>query len=74
MTKLKEIADLQESYRKLVRTKRLTKRAICDLVIPFRDKYNLTDKDALMIARNEITLSKIVDLMEDNKYEDFRND
>ena len=58
----------------MVRTKRLTKRAICDLVIPFRDKYNLTDKDALMIARNEITLSKIVDLMEDNKYENFRND
>lgn len=74
MTKLKEIANLQESYKKLVRTKRLTKKAICDFVIPFRDKYNLTDKDALMIARNEITLSKIVDLMEDDTDENFRND
>lgn len=59
---LVEINDLQANYKKLVRDKRLTKKAMCDLVIPFRDKYRLNDSTALMIARGEITLEKIVDI------------
>ena len=41
----------------------MTKKAICDLVIPFRDKYNLTDLQALQIARNELSMSEIAELL-----------
>lgn len=41
---MREIGELQNDYRKLVNGKKLTKRAMCDLVIPFRNKYNLTKK------------------------------
>lgn len=63
MEALKEIGKLQADYNKLVREKRLTKKAMCDLVIPFRDKYGLKDSDALRIARAEMSLSEIADLL-----------
>lgn len=40
---MKEVGELQNNYQKLRDERRMTKKAICDLVIPFRDKYNLTD-------------------------------
>ena len=42
---------------------KLTKKAMCDLVVPFRDKYKLTDLQALMVARNELSISEIADLL-----------
>ncbi len=57
-----ELAGLQDSYRNLVNSGNVTKRKIIDLVVPFRDKYNLSDSDALCIARNECSLSKCVEL------------
>ena len=60
---MKEIADLQKEYRKLLRNKKLTKKAMCDLVVPFRDKYKLSNKDALAIVRNELSLTQIVKIM-----------
>lgn len=64
MNIIKDIAKLQNSYNKLVSNKKLTKKAICDLVIPFRDEYWLTDKEALMIARNEVNVNEIVNILE----------
>lgn len=64
MSIMREVAELQKEYQKLIDEKRLTKRAMCDLCIPFRDKYGLTDLQALRIARNEMGLSEIVDLLE----------
>lgn len=64
MSIMREVAELQKEYQKLIDEKRLTKRAMCDLCIPFRDKYGLTDLQALRIARNEMDLSEIVDLLE----------
>lgn len=61
---LHEIIDLQETYRKLQRQKKLTKQNICDLVIPFRDKYQLSDKDALRIVRSEVSLKELVAILE----------
>lgn len=60
---LHEIIDLQDDYNKLRFQGKLTKQNICDLVIPFRDKYQLSDKDALRIARNELSLKEIVELI-----------
>ena len=35
---IKDIARLQKSYDNLVSSKKLTKKAMCELVIPFRDE------------------------------------
>lgn len=59
MITVKDIVKLQESYNKLVKTKTLSKRKLCELCIPFRDKFGLTDIETLRIARNEITLKEI---------------
>lgn len=59
MLDLNEIVELQKSYQKLLDSKKLTKRAMCELVVPFRDKYGLSDLEALRVARNELTLSEI---------------
>lgn len=64
MSAIREAAKLQEDYQKLLDSKRLTKKAICDLCIPFRDKYRLTDLQSLRIARKEMELSEMVDLLE----------
>lgn len=61
---IKDIARLQKSYDNLVSNKKLTKKAMCDLIIPFRDEYWLTDKEALMIARSEVNVDKIVRIFE----------
>ena len=36
---INDIGDLQTNYQVLIDEKRLSKKAMCDLVIPFRDKY-----------------------------------
>lgn len=64
MITVKDIVDLQESYKELVETKTLSKRKLCELCIPFRDKFGLTDIETLKIARNEITLKEIEKLNE----------
>jgi len=64
MNIIKDIARLQKSYDNLVSSKKLTKKAICDLVIPFRDEYWLTDKEALMITRSEVNVDEIVRILE----------
>ena len=50
---LKDVCQLQKEYKKLVDSKTMTKKAICDLCIPFRNKYHLTDYQTLTIARKE---------------------
>ena len=40
---MNDVAVLQTEYQKLIDEQRLSKKAMCDLVIPFRDKYGLQD-------------------------------
>ena len=61
---MKEIANLQKNYRNLLDGQKLTKKAICDLVVPFRDKYHLKDSEALQIARDGMSSSNMVNLLE----------
>lgn len=61
MNIIKEIGNLQKEWEKLLKNNSMTKRAIIDLVKPFRDKYNLTDSQALQIARNEVSFETISD-------------
>lgn len=62
---VKEIGKLQMDYDDLRLDGKLTKKAMCDLVIPFRDKYGLSDKDALAIARNEMHIDEMAKVIED---------
>lgn len=64
MSAMKEAAKLQEVYQHLVLQNRLTKKNMCELCIPFRDKYGLTDLQTLRIARNEMGLAEMVNLLE----------
>lgn len=63
MIDLKEIAELQRNYRTLVEDRELSKKALCSLCIPFRDKYHLKDSEAIGIARGDYTNSEIVEML-----------
>ena len=58
----KQIAEMQRQYQNLIDTKSLTKKALCDLCVPFRDEYGLTDLQTLRIARKEMDIAEIIDL------------
>lgn len=60
---MNDVAILQTEYKKLIDEQRLSKKAMCDLVIPFRDKYGLQDGIALQIARAELSIAEINDLL-----------
>lgn len=60
---LQEIGELQAKYKYLVNNKLLSKKALCDLVVPFRDKYLLSDRQALSIVRNEITIKEMGEIL-----------
>lgn len=64
--RLKELAELQQKYSRLENTT-MTKKSLCDLIIPFRDKYGLSDGEALRIARREFSLKQIEELMKNPK-------
>lgn len=63
MDAMREAAAMQEEYQRLVDEKRLSKKAMCDLCAPFRDKYGLSDLQTLRIARREMGLMEMVDLL-----------
>ena len=60
--RLAAIADLQTRY-KFLTEHGMSKKQMCDLVIPFRDRWGLTDKQALQIARGEMPLQDAAMLM-----------
>lgn len=62
MVTVKDIADLQAGYARLTRNSSLSKKAMCDLCIPFKEKSGLPDSKVLAIARKEIDLKKILEI------------
>ena len=62
---VREIVKLQEGYQTLLSKGKLTKKSMCDLVIPFRDRHGLTDQQALRIARKEMDLSEMLEVLGD---------
>lgn len=65
----KEASKMQNDYQELIDEKSLSKKAICYLCVPFRNKYGLTDLQTLRIARCEMKLSEMVALAEGGKKE-----
>ncbi len=54
---------MQEEYQRLTAEKKLSKKAMCALCVPFRDKYGLTDLQTLRIARKEMSLMEMLQLL-----------
>ena len=62
--KLREIVKLQKEYQKMVIGKiPFTKRNLCNLCVPFRDKYGLTDDQVLRLVRKQMDLSEMIDVV-----------
>lgn len=59
---IKDAAELQRKFAALGNC--YSKKALCDLCVPFRDRYGLTDLQTLRIARKELSLSELLDLLE----------
>lgn len=57
---LSDIIEIQRTYKALGN---FTKKQLCDAMIPYRDKFELTDREVLAIARNELTLEEIDKLL-----------
>lgn len=64
---MRDVAALQNGYRGLIRSEKLSKKNICDLCVPFRDKYLLTDLVTLSLAREEKSLSEIIEIFDSLK-------
>ena len=61
---MRDAAVMQQEYRRIVDARKLSKKAMCELCVPFRDKYGLTDLQTLRIARKEMDLMEMVDLLQ----------
>ena len=60
--KLREIVELQKEYQKMASGKiPFTKRNLCNLCVPFRDKYGLTDDQVLRLSRKQMEISEMID-------------
>lgn len=64
MEAIREAAIMQKEYQRLVDQEILSKKDLCTLCIPFRDKHGLTDLETMRIARREIDLMELIDLLE----------
>ena len=65
---MKEIAKLQRDYRNLLNGRKITKKAMCDLVIPFRDKYHLKGLSGLGKTYQGLFLSEFEETINVKEY------
>ncbi len=64
MDAMRDAAVMQKEYQRLVDTRKLSKKAMCELCVPFRDKYGLTDLQTLRIARGDMDLMEMAELLQ----------
>ena len=65
---IENAVEIQKAYAKLTSGEvPFTKKNMCDLIVPLRDKHGLTDRQVLSIARNEFTLEEISQLPENKQ-------
>ena len=64
MDAMRDAAVMQKEYQRLVDTRKLSKKAMCELCVPFRDEYGLTDLQTLRIARGDMDLMEMVELLQ----------
>lgn len=61
---LMDIVELQAECKNLIAQHNLTPKGLRDLVIPFRDKYKITDLQAFEIARDKVGIAGIIEFIE----------
>ena len=64
VSRMEEVKELRNKYKELKRTNNFTKRALCDLCIPFRDKYKLSDEEAVGIVNSTYSVEKSLMLID----------
>lgn len=58
---LEVAVEIQKAYRRLTSGEvPFTKKNMCAILVPLRDKYGLTDRQVLSIARNELSLEELM--------------
>lgn len=62
---IKDIAELQNNYKKMIESNTFSKKRLIEICVPFRDKYHLTDGQTVAIAREEMSMSQIYELVGD---------
>lgn len=62
---IKYITELQKEWEILKQSGNMTKEKICDLCVPFRYQFNLTELEVLKLARNEMPLKEIEKLIKE---------
>ncbi|WP_373124788.1 hypothetical protein [Blautia producta] len=55
-----DVNQLQLEYERLRNSVKISKKDICNLCIPFMDKYGLSDAQTLLIARKQVGLDYIL--------------
>lgn len=66
-TKIRMIANMQNEYKRMVASGNVTKKKMCDICVPVRDALQLSDLQTLQIAREEMTLNDIIQLLDATK-------
>lgn len=61
---LNDCVEIQKAYKRLGKDIPFTKKNMCDILAPFRERFGLTDREILAVARNELSLQQINDLIE----------
>lgn len=58
---LEVAVEIQKAYSKLTSGQvPFNKKNMCAILAPLRDKYGLTDRQVLAVARNELSLEEIM--------------
>ena len=58
---LEAAVEIQKAYSKLTSGQvPFTKKNMCAILVTLRDKYGLTDRQVLAVARNELSLEEIM--------------
>ena len=65
------IIEIQDAYNSLGNS--FSKRQLCEKMTRFKDQYNLDDLEILNIARNEIPLKQMRDIIKNKFYSKRRN-
>lgn len=63
-----DIAMMQDNYISLFINGNVTKKAICEVCVRFRDKYGFSDLQTLQLARSELSISEILRIVKEGKY------
>lgn len=58
---LEAAVEIQKAYGKLTSGEvPFIKKNMCVILVPLRDKYGLTDRQVLAVARNELSLEELM--------------